>query len=111
MNLEERKGGSSRSPLFEGAAGHSVLRPEGRLGAYDAGTVGRLDIRLCDVLVGQEDEQIDSNAIFRVRSEPIEVGIGRLVEMNWDMRWSKERVDTPKPYCQLYAQAKQNPVA
>ncbi|CAB9505654.1 AIG2-like family [Seminavis robusta] len=40
---------------------------------------------------------IAEHAVFRVRSKPIP-GIGGLVEMNWDFRWSQRRMDTPKPY-------------
>lgn len=56
---------------------------------------------------GQDDQHkriIAPNAIFRVRSQVIP-GIGELVEMNWDYRWSFERFDTPKPYRDVYALA------
>jgi len=32
-------------------------------------------------------------------------GIGCLVEMNWDLKWSNERVDTPKLYYDRYPSA------
>lgn len=51
----------------------------------------------------KDDGTIAEQAVFRVRKEAIP-GIGDLVEMNWDLRWSEERVDTPKPYRQVYAQ-------
>ena len=57
-----------------------------------------------DVLQGLvliEDSSIAMGAVFRVRSDPIP-GIGDLVEMNWDLRWSPQRVDTPRPYRELY---------
>lgn len=53
------------------------------------------------VLQEPEDGTVSENAAFRVRAKPIP-GIGDLVEMNWDMRWSEHRVDTPKPYREIY---------
>jgi len=50
-----------------------------------------------------QDGTVAGQANFRIRSEVIP-GISALVEMNWDLRWSKERVDTPKPYRQVYNQ-------
>jgi gamma-glutamylcyclotransferase (GGCT)/AIG2-like uncharacterized protein YtfP len=60
-----------------------------------------LQTHMCSVF--PQDGTVSEQAVFRVRSEVIP-GISALVEMNWDLRWSKETVDTPKPYRQIYAQ-------
>lgn len=68
------------------------------------------DDKLKVLLKGGNDGTIAEEAIFRVRSKPIP-RIGDLVEMNWDMRWSKERLDTPKPYREVYAQVSTSLIA
>jgi len=54
-----------------------------------------------------QHKHVAKGALFRFRSEVIP-GIEDLVEMNWDLRWSDLRVDTPKKYRDLYAKAVQS---
>lgn len=50
-------------------------------------------------------EQIAQDVVLRVRSQVI-TRIGDLEEVNWDMRcWSEDRVDTPRPYSDVYKMA------
>ena len=65
---------------------------------------GILSLLLSVPNYAQYEQCIAKDAILRVRFKVIP-GIGDLVEMNWDYRWSKARHDMPQPYADAYASA------
>lgn len=57
-----------------------------------------------DRIESSSTNDVSPGAVFRVRSKAIP-GIGELVDMNWDYRWSLSRHDIPKPYREVYGTA------